>query len=508
MSENAHPGSADAASEQDRTRTGMRSLSRETLQDPPPALPVPEYPRTGTPNAIVHIGVGGFHRSHQAAYLDEVLRRWHGGWSICGVGLREEDRRIRDVLTAQDGLYTLLTVSPEGSTEARVIGSIFEFLFAPDDPRAVLDKLTDPATRIVSLTITEGGYELDELSREFRPAAAATRHDLEDPDGTPTSALGFLVRALAARRAAGTAPFTVMSCDNLPGNGEAARQAVTGFARLLDPALAEWIDREVAFPNSMVDRITPATTDAVRAEVAREYGIDDGWPVRAESFSQWVLEDVFPQGRPPWELVGVQLVEDVLPYEDMKLRMLNASHQAIGHLGLLEGAEFVHEVCGDPDSAAFLLAYMREEAIPTLAPVPGIDLDAYAHTLLERFRSTAIADTLRRLVVDASDRIPLFLLPVVRAQREQEGDIRRCALILAAWSIALQRDIAAGIPIADRRRDELAAALTEEADRPGAFLDLPLFAELGRDGRLRAAFADARAQILGVGARQAMSDLA
>ena len=491
---------------------GSVPLTEATLAALRPEVARPSYDRDTVRAGIVHIGVGNFHRAHQAMFVDRLLETGNEDWGICGVGLLPHDAEMRDALAAQDGLYTLVTVTPDGTESARVVGSVIEYLFAPDDPDAVLAKLTAPETRIVSLTITEGGYGIDENTGTFSPQDDATRADLDGfESGTPPrSALGFLVTALARRRALGTAPFTVMSCDNIQGNGAVARTAVLGFADRVDPRLGAWIRTNVSFPNSMVDRITPATTDDTRALVRDLFGIDDRWPVRSEAFEQWVLEDDFPQGRPPFETVGVQIVDDVEPYELMKLRLLNASHQAMSYLGILAGAVMVHEVCSDPLFRSFLHGYMHREAMPTLRPVPGVDLDAYVDQLLARFGSEAVRDTLARQVVDGSDRIATFLLPVVRDQLAAGGSIARAALVIAAWSVFLEGRAEDGspTPIMDRRIELLRTAVAAEHAEPGAFLDCaPVFGDLGRDGRLRDAFIAARASLRSVGARASIAAL-
>ena len=321
-----------------------------------------------------------------------------------------------EVMRAQDCLYTLVVKNLDGSTDARVIGSLVDYLFAPEDPEAVLDRMTDPATRIVSLTITEGGYHVNQADGSFDDSDPADPGRHRGATGRPTTAFGFITEALSRRRAAGTEPFTVMSCDNIQGNGTVARDMITAFATLRDEELGGWIGEHVAFPNSMVDRITPVTTDADRELVSQEYGIDDGWPVVCEPFAQWALEDNFPLGRPEFERVGVQVVDDVEPYELMKLRLLNASHQAMGYLGYLSGYRYAHEVASDPLFTDFLLGYMDHEATPTLAPVPGVDLDDYKHQLIERFANPEIKDTLARLCAESSDRIPKWLVPVIKHQ--------------------------------------------------------------------------------------------
>lgn len=469
------------------------NLSLSTLPALGPAVAVPRYdPRTLT-CGIVHFGVGAFHRSHEAMYIDRLLGAGHTDWAICGVGVLPGDARMRDVLAAQDHLYTLVTRSPDGRSEARVIGAIREFLFAPDDPEAVLEKLADPATRIVSLTVTEGGYGIDNSTGEFDPSGPDLRHDLT-PGAVPRTVFGFVTEGLRRRRDRGLAPFTVVSCDNMQGNGHVAGRAFTAFARLKDPELGEWVARHVAFPNSMVDRITPVTTDQTRREVAGEYGVDDAWPVVAESFTQWVLEDHFTLGRPPLETAGVQLVADVEPYELMKLRLLNASHQAMGHLGLLAGYRYAHEVCADPRFVDFLLGYMEDEATPTLRPVPGIDLAAYRRELIARFANPAIADTLARLVVEGSERIPKFLLPVVRGRLAAGGETPRSALVVAAWAEYVAAAAAGRFPaLVDPRAEELTDAARREARQPGAFLEVQtVFGDLGQSGRFRSAYLAAR----------------
>ncbi len=489
----------------------MVHLDARQLSSLDDAVAVPGYDRDRVVPGIVHIGVGAFHRAHQAAYLDRLLHTdGTSGWGICGVGVLPGDAALRDVLVDQDHLYTLLTRAPDGTEQARVVGSIVEHLHLPDDPAAVLARMADPATRIVSLTITEGGYSLDDETGEFQPRDERTLADLAAPEEPPRSVFGLLSRALRLRREAGTPPFTVMSCDNVPGNGEVCRRALVAFTARTDPDLAAWVEESVAFPSSMVDRITPATTDRLRAEVAERHGVDDGWPVASESFTQWVLEDRFSCGRPPLERVGVQLVDDVEPYELMKLRLLNASHQALAHLGVLAGGTWVHEAAQDPVLARFLLDYMRLDALPTLQPVPGVDLARYCEELVERFGNAAVADTLARLATDSSDRIPKFLLPVLRERLAAGADVRRMVLVLAAWSRYLDGPTDDGRPIevVDRRLEELRTHLTREDEHPGALLDCrPVFGSLGEHEELRAAYVEARRRLAERGARACVQEL-
>jgi mannitol 2-dehydrogenase len=412
----------------------MQPLNQETLSSLSASVPIPAYDRDRVRTGIVHIGVGGFHRAHEAMYLDRLLEQGKAeDWGICGVGVLPSDRRMAEVMAAQDGLYTLVVKHPDGTLEPRVVGSIVEYLLAPDDPEAVVERMADEATRIVSLTVTEGGYNVSPVTGEFDATAPDVLADLQ-PGAVPRTAFGLITEALVRRRQRGLPPFTVVSCDNIQGNGDVARRSFSAFAGLRDPELGAWVDREVPFPNSMVDRITPATTDEDREEVRQRFGVDDGWPVVCEPFAQWVLEDRFSLGRPPLEDAGVQLVEDVEPYELMKLRLLNASHQALAYFGYLAGYRLVHEAAQDPLLQRLLLGYMEEEATPTLRPVPGIDLGEYRENLIVRFSNPAVRDTLARLAFDGSERIPKWLLPVIRENLATGGEIRRSAAVVASWA--------------------------------------------------------------------------
>jgi mannitol 2-dehydrogenase len=473
-------------------------------------LTVPTYDRSRLTTGIVHLGVGGFHRAHQAMYLDRLMAEGKAlDWAICGVGVLPGDARMRDALTAQDGLYTMVLKHPDGRLEARVIGSIKEYLLAPDDPEAVLEKMASPEVRIVSLTVTEGGYNIHHVTGEFDLDDPSVSADLAD-GAVPATTFGLVTEALRRRRDRGVPPFTVMSCDNIQGNGEVARRAFTTFARAKDAELAGWIEDSVAFPSSMVDRITPVTTDTDRAMVAERFGIDDAWPVVAEPFEQWALEDSFPTGRPPFEDAGVQVVADVEPYELMKLRLLNASHQALCYVGYLSGHRYAHEVAGQDVFARFLRGYMDVEATPTLEPVPGIDLDLYKRTLIERFANPHVADTLARLCAESSDRIPKWLLPVVRHHLANGGPIEHAALVVASWARYDEGVDEAGEPIeiVDRLADRLhQAALAQKSD-PLAFLrDREVFGDLVDDERFTAAYTAALESLHTKGARATVEAL-
>ena len=459
----------------------MRALNADALASFASILPTPTYDRTRVRTGIVHIGVGGFHRAHQAAYLDQLMTQGKAlDWGIAGVGLLTQDRRMHEVMTAQDCLYTLVIKHPDGSLHPRVVGSIIQYLFAPDDPEAVLELMADPGIRIVSLTITEGGYLVHPVTGEFDADEASIQGDLR-AGSTPSTAFGFITEALSRRRERGVPPFTVMSCDNIPGNGEVAHKMISAFARLKDPELAVWMESEVSFPNSMVDRITPVTTEADKALLNERFGVEDAWPVVCEPFIQWALEDSFSAGRPPFEDVGVQMVHDVEPYELMKLRLLNASHQALCYLGYLAGYRYAHEVCQDPLFTEFLLGYMDHEATPTLQPVPGVDLQQYKNQLIERFANPQIRDTLARLCAESSDRIPKWLLPVIREQLASGGEIARSALVVASWARYAEGQDEQGQPIevVDRLRDQLIERARGQREEPLNFIsDRDLFGDL------------------------------
>jgi mannitol 2-dehydrogenase len=475
------------------------------------ALARPEYDRGSVSTGVVHFGVGGFHRAHQALFHDRLMNQGKAlDWGICGVGVMPADERMRDVMRAQDGEYTLVEKHADGSLDARVIGSIAEYLFAPDDPEAVIEKLADPATRIVSLTVTEGGYNLDDRTGEFVADDPAVADDLE-PGATPKTVFGLVTEALRRRRERGIVPFTVMSCDNLQGNGTLARTAFTSFARLRDEDLGDWMEREVRFPNGMVDRITPATTEEDIEEINDRFDVGDRWPVVCEPFIQWVLEDSFTAGRPPYEQVGVQVVGDVEPYELMKLRLLNASHQAIAYFGYLCGYRFVHEAAQDPLFRDLLERYMDEEATPTLAPVPGVDLPEYKRTLIERFSNPAVRDTISRLCAESSDRIPKWLLPVVREQLAKGGEVRRSAAIVASWARYAEGidEDCEPIEVVDRLSGRLTEIARRQRVEPEAFIaNREIFGDLADDERFASPYRDALLSLLERGARATLAALA
>lgn len=469
---------------------------------------MPTYTRGHLRTSIVHLGVGGFHRAHQALFLDELARRHITmEWGERGVGLLPADERMADALLPQDCLYTLVERAAHLDT-ARVVGSMVDYAFAPANPGRVLDMLVEPDTRIVSLTITEGGYLVDDTTGVFNARDPAVLADT-DP-AAPMTAFGYLCGALARRRAAGTPPFTVLSCDNLQGNGKIARTAVVSFAALRDAELARWIEANVAFPNAMVDRITPQTTDDDRQMVAEAFGIEDAWPVMTEPFKQWVIEDSFTLGRPPVEEVGAQIVADVHPYETMKLRLLNGSHQALAYLGYLAGYRYVHEAAADPSLQKLLQRMMDEEVTPLLPAVPGVDLTEYKQTLIERFQNPKIRDTLARLAFAGSDRMPKFLLPSIGEALRQQRPHRLLTLATAGWLRYLRGVDEQGqtIVLQDERADELQRLANTGGSDPRPLLSIePVFGDLGRHTAWVAELQVALADLAARGARAVLRDI-
>ncbi|WP_167480885.1 mannitol dehydrogenase family protein [Mesorhizobium waimense] len=421
-----------------------KRLSNATVPQLPAATVVPSYDRNGIAPGIVHLGVGAFHRAHQAVYVDDCLAAGETEWGIVGVSLRSPD--TRDALAPQDGLYTL-AVRSSGGEQLRVVGSILSMLVAPEDPGAVLAVLTDPRTRIVTLTITEKAY-LRAAGGGLDAAHPDIVHDLANPHA-PKTAHGFLAEALARRRAAGTPPFTVLCCDNLPANGATLHRLLVEFAALRDAgltsdarlaasgdaSLAGHIADEVAFPSSMVDRIVPATTDADRTRIAVDLGVEDAWPVMTEPFCQWVIEDDFPAGRPAWEKFGATMVGDVRPFEDMKLRLLNGSHSAIAYLGLLSGHATVDRAFADPAIRQFVDA-LWAEAIPTLPEDAGLDTSAYTAELTERFSNTALAHRTAQIANDGSQKLPQRIVASAVECIEAGTEQVHLTLVVAAWIAA------------------------------------------------------------------------
>ncbi|HEY6632746.1 MAG TPA: mannitol dehydrogenase family protein [Rhizobiaceae bacterium] len=401
-------------------------LSDRTLAALPSSVAVPTYDRASITPGIVHLGVGAFHRAHQAAYVDECLAAGETGWGIVGASLKSAS--AHDALSPQDGLYTLVECGSAGE-KLRVVGSMGSILVAPRSPQKLLDALTDPAIRIVTLTITEKAY-LRNAAGELDAAHSDIAADLANP-ANPQTAHGFLVEALARRRLAGTTPFTILSCDNLPSNGVTLHRLLVQFAALRDPDLARHVE-SVSCPSSMVDRIVPATTDADRARVSQALGVEDAWPVLTEPFRQWVIEDDFPAGRPAWDKFGVQMVRDVRPFEEMKLRLLNGAHSSIAYLGLLAGHETVAGSFGDAAIRRFVKA-LWEEAVPTLPKDAGLDTDAYTQALTERFDNTALRHRTAQIANDGSQKLPQRIIGSALDRLAAGAGAEHLMLTVAAW---------------------------------------------------------------------------
>ncbi|OBJ53434.1 mannitol dehydrogenase [Mycobacterium sp. 1423905.2] len=412
------------------------------------SVPVPRYDRERVTVGIVHFGVGNFHRSHQAYYLDHLMNNGLAlDWGICGIGVLPDNKRMRAALDRQDHLYTLIVKHPDGTEEPRVIGSIVDFRYAPDDPEAVIELLATPSTRIISLTITEGGYQ---------------------PPLSPVFPL--VTAAMNRRRERGLPAPTIMSCDNIVANGQVARRAFVSYAERVNPQAAQWIQDRVKFPSSMVDRITPVTTAQVIEHLASTHHIDDAWPVITEPFVMWALEDDFADGRPPLDEAGVRVVDDVSPYERMKLRLLNGSHQGLCYFAYLAGYRLVHEAAQDPAIAEFLRRYLDLEAAPTLKPVPG--LAEFRDGLLGRFTNPYVRDTVARLCADSSNRIVKWLLPVVHDNLRSDGPVRFSAAIVASWARYAEGIDEHGDPIdvVDEQAEALIPIARSQRDNPTAFL--------------------------------------
>ncbi|WP_316976511.1 mannitol dehydrogenase family protein [Shumkonia mesophila] len=407
----------------------MKRLNTDVLASLPAGVAVPAYDRKAVKVGIVHLGIGAFHRAHQAVFTDDVLAKGATEWGYCSVDLLGPD--VRDRLVPQDTLYSVSALSGDGM-KTRIIGSIAEIMVGPEDPEALLKRMCDPAVRIVSITVTEKGYCHDPASGNLNMAHPGIKADLQTP-GRPTTIVGYLVEALRRRRAAGTAPFTVMSCDNLFSNGIIAKRVVTTFAAAIDADLGKWVEANVAFPCTMVDRITPSTTPDDIARVEAALGVHDAWPIVCEPFTQWVIEDNFPTGRPAWETAGAEMVKDVEPFEFMKLRLLNGSHSALSYLGALAGYQTIAECMADPAFVRFMRRLMDEDVTPTLHMPAGVDVGAYKDSLVERFVNPAIKHRTTQIAMDGSQKLPQRFCGTVRGRLAAGGSVKHLALAVAAW---------------------------------------------------------------------------
>lgn len=488
----------------------MTRLSAATLRTLPESIARPAYDRSAVAAGIVHLGIGAFHRAHQAVYTESVLAAGDRRWGIVGASLRSPD--TRDALAAQDGLYAL-NIRGE-SDQLAVIGSVQAVLVAPEDPAALLNRMCQPGVAIVSLTVTEKAYCQQAATGSLDAAHADIRHDLANP-AAPRSALGFLAAAIARRRAAGLPPFTVLCCDNLPSNGHTVHRLLTEYATLVSPDLAAYVRSEIACPDTMVDRIVPATTAEDRTRIAAALGLTDAWPVVTEPFTQWVIEDRFPAGRPAWETAGATLVADVAPFEAMKLRLLNGSHSALAYLGYLAGYQTVAETMQDTGIAGFVRRLM-EDATPTLSLPAGWDVAGYKRSLIERFQNPALKHRTWQIAMDGSQKLPQRLLGPIRDRLAQGLSIDRHALAVAAWMRYVAGTDEAGRAI--DVRDPLAAELATLAGSAGpvvarlAHALLSVAAIFGQDLPANPAFRDAvtaaLARLYESGARHAAALLA
>ncbi|SON58109.1 Mannitol 2-dehydrogenase [Hartmannibacter diazotrophicus] len=467
-------------------------LSASTLGRLPPGIKVPSYDRGSLKAGILHVGIGNFHRAHQAVYLDDLFNMGESlDFALLGAGVRAGDEAMRVALAGQDYLTTVVE-QEAGSMEARVTGAMIDFI-PPADRTATIDAMCDPAIRIVSLTITEGGYFVDASTGSFdvgHPEIVADGAAPEDPK----TVFGMIVLALKRRRAADIPAFTVLSCDNLPHNGSVTRKAVVGLARLSDVDFAGWIDANVAFPNCMVDRITPATSEREKRILAEDFGIDDAWPVFCESFRQWVVEDKFPTGRPALEKVGVEFVPDVAPYELMKIRILNGGHAVIAYPAGLMGIHFVHEAMENDLVTAFLQKIETEEIIPEVPPVPNTDIADYFTLIQRRFANPKIGDTVRRLCLDGSNRQPKFIVPTIADRLVKGLSVTGLALESALWCRYCFGTTDAGETIEpnDPNWPRLQATAQKAKDDPMAWLAMgDVYGDVGKSDAFAKAFATA-----------------
>ena len=407
----------------------MVRLDGSTLKSLPPGIARPGYAIEQVGIGIVHLGIGAFHRAHQAIYTDDALAQRGGAWGICGVSLRSPG--VRDRMTPQDGLYTSIEKSPQG-TRRRIVGSVREVLFQEEQRDDVWRRLTARETQIVTLTVTEKGYCHEPATGRLNAEHPDIVHDLQSL-ATPRSVPGLLVAALAERRRTHGTPLSIVCCDNLTQNGGLVLSVVTSFANLVDPSLAEWIGREIAFPSTMVDRIVPATTDRDIADNDAALGVHDEAPVVHEPFVQWVIEDRFAGDRPAWEVGGALFVTDVDAYEAMKLRLLNASHSAFAYLGYLAGHEYVYQVAAQPDFVAYMRRFTGDEVTPTLVPPHAIDLADYREALVRRFANPALPHRTKQIAMDGSQKLPQRILATVRDNLAANRAIDLAALAVAGW---------------------------------------------------------------------------
>jgi len=481
--------------------TGSSPITNTSLSELGEAITTPAYERSQLRPSIVHIGVGGFHRAHLATYVNELCAAGRADWAIVGSGVRPDDKAMADALLGQDCMYSLIS-RDSTTTTVEIIGSIIEYIHASPDTAALVEQIAAPTTQIVSLTITEGGYPVDDVTGAYLP---------ESPNAGAGSAFAILADALELRRTTNGAPLTVMSCDNIMSNGAVTKAATLGEAARVGEDLVEWIAGSVSFPNSMVDRITPATAATDREWLSATHGVDDAWPVVAEPFRQWVIEDDFAGERLPLEELDVIVTDDVEPYEFMKLRLLNSGHSCLAYLAALGGIELVDEAMADSHIRRFVEAILHREAKPVLPAVAGIDVDLYIGSLIDRFSNPAIGDQIARLCLDGTAKFPKFLLPTIRAQIAAGGPVELSALALASWCQYLlgRTDDGDEIAVASDPQLELAVEFaTRSMTEPAAFLQMAdvLGTELQASERFSSAFATALTSLRSQGMRSTIDD--
>mmetsp|Transcript_20811 Transcript_20811/g.46476 ORF Transcript_20811/g.46476 Transcript_20811/m.46476 type:complete len:525 (+) Transcript_20811:282-1856(+) len=489
------------------------SLSIDLLVEQQQKITVdaPTYDRKQLTAGIVHIGVGNFHRAHQASYIDDLIGladSYSNEWAILGAGIMPFDAAKREILEKQDWLTTLVERQAD-YVSARLIGSMIDFIpVEPPNHDPLKAALMNPAIKIVSLTLTEGGYFLNDATGSFDPTHPTIVEELANLNA-PKTVFGLIVQALKIRRYAGMPPFTVLSCDNIPHNGDVAKGAVIGLAKLWDEELASWIDANVGFPNSMVDRITPMTGDAERQFVKEELGYEDGAPVFCEPYKQWILEDNFPSGRPALERVGVQFVPDVKPYELMKIRILNGAHAALCYAAALLELKHVHDAMDHPVISAFLDCVQRNEVIPSIPPVPDTDLYDYWELIQARFGNPMIADSIDRICFDGASRQPKFIIPPVAENLRDGRSIDGLALVSAMWCRYCQGRAESGREFEpnDPTWDKLHETALKAADDPTVWLNMTgIYGSVGRNTRFAKSFSSALRTISSAGVEKAMQE--
>ena len=467
------------------------ALNQKNLSSLPLNVKIPNYDRDKVKTSIVHVGVGNFHRSHEEFFTNELMERYGNlNYGICGIGMLDSDRRIYNILKDQDGLYTVMIKELDGTISPHVIGSLIEFLFAPENPIAVIEKMADPDIKIISMTITEGGYNIDKSLENLKLNKSVVSENMKNPR-SPKTVFEYLTQAFKLRKERGLPGCTIQSCDNIQGNGDMAKKILLKYVSKAEPEIKDWIEKNVSFPNAMVDRITPVTVPGDIKRLRDEFMIEDQWPVVCEPFIQWVIEDKFIQGRPEWEKVGARFVDDVVPYEHMKLRLLNAGHSVLGMLGALHGYKTIDESAHDKDFLKFLKDFMDKEASPTLGNLGEVDLKKYKESLISRFQNVYIKDLVSRICLESSAKIPIFLLSTVKEQLKGDNNISRAAFIVAAWCKYNDGEDENGktYNIDDAMSNELIRAAALSHQNPLCFLEIKsIFGDLAQNKAFSEAF--------------------